>query len=285
MSKNSEQKALYNKGMFDGHDGFRLFERSWLPEGEPKAAVIIIHGYAEHSERYTHVAEYLTRSQYAVYAFDLRMHGRSGGVKAYVKAFEDYLADMDIFIKKVRESIGKKPLFVLGHSMGGTIAVLYVIQRKTDIRGLILTGPALKLGEDIPPILIKLSGFIGAILPHLPTMKLDCSAISRDPEVIRKYDTDQLVYRGGTPARTGAEIVKAIGIIQERMAEITLPILIMHGTGDRLANVDGSKELYKRARSKDKALKLYEGFYHEILNEPEKEQVLRDIVAWLDAHQ
>lgn len=284
MSMNDNQKVPYNKGMFNGHDGFRLFERWWQPTGEAKAAVVIIHGYAEHSERYNHVAVYLTNNRYAVYTFDLRMHGRSGGVKAYVKTFDDYLSDVDIFLKKVRSGIGDKPVFLLGHSMGGTIATLYVIQHKNVLRGLMLSGPALKLGEDIPPILIKLSGFIGKILPHLPTIKLDCSAISKDPEVIRKYDTDPLVYRGGTPARTGAELVRAINMIQERMSEITLPILIMHGTADRLANVDGSRQLYERARSKDKTLKLYDGLYHEILNEPEKDVVLRDIVAWLDAH-
>ncbi|MBN2179336.1 MAG: lysophospholipase [Deltaproteobacteria bacterium] len=280
MSQNISTK----EGMFEAADGFQLFERWWVPEGETKAVVVIVHGLAEHSGRYSHVAKRLNEDGYAVYTFDLRLHGRSGGAKAFVKSFDDYLADLDVFLARVREKEPQKPLFLLGHSMGGTISALFAITRKPDIRGLLLSAAALKMGDDISPILISLSGIIGSILPKLPTVKLDSGAISKDPEVIKKYDTDPLNYRGGTPARTGAEIVRATRIIQERMEEINVPILIMHGTADRLANIEGSKELNERARSADKTLKLYEGLYHEILNEPEKEEVMDDIIEWMNSH-
>jgi len=280
----SNNISVKNEGMFEASDGFQLFERWWVPEGETKAVVVIVHGFAEHSGRYSHVAKRLNENGYAVYTFDLRLHGRSGGAKAFVKSFDDYLADLDVFIARVREREPQKPLFILGHSMGGTITTLYTITRKPDITGLMLSGAALKMGDDISPILISLSGIIGSILPKLPTVKLDSSAISRDAEVIKSYDADPLNYRGGTPARTGAEIVRATRTIQERMEEIDVPLLIMHGTADRLANIEGSKELNERARSADKTLKLYEGLYHEILNEPEKDEVMNDMVEWMNSH-
>jgi len=274
----------HERGMFDARDGFRLFERWWLPQGESKATVIIVHGFGEHSERYVHVAQHLTEQGYGVYAFDLRYHGRSGTPKAYVRSFDDYLSDLDVFLERTRAREPGKPLFLLGHSLGGAIVTLFTITRKPDIRGIILSSPALMISDEVSPLLIKLSGFIGRILPKLPTVKLDCTAISRDPEVVRRYDTDPLVYRGGTPARTGAELVRAIRIIQARMEEIALPLLIIHGTADRLAKPEGSKQLYERVSTSDKNLKIYEGLYHETMNEPEKEQVLSDIAQWLDAH-
>jgi alpha-beta hydrolase superfamily lysophospholipase len=168
--------------------------------------------------------------------------------------------------------------------MGGAIVTLFAMTRKPDVKGLILSGPALKISDDISPLLVRLSSIIGKVLPKLPTIKLDSSGISRDPEVVKRYDNDPLVYRGGIPARTGAEITGATRKIQAEMETITLPLLILHGTDDRLADPEGSKELYQRVQSKDKTLKLYEGYYHEVMNEPEKELVLADIVEWTERH-
>ena len=273
-----------NEGSFESTDGLRLFEQWWQPEAAPKAAVVIVHGFAEHSTRYTHVAEHLSSHGYAVATFDLRGHGRSEGRRAFIRSFDEFLADLDLFLARVCERYKGIPVFLLGHSMGGGITPLFVITRKPDINGLVLSAGALKISSDISPLLIRISGIVGRILPKLPTIKLDSSAISRDPEVVKSYDSDPLNYRGGTPARVGAEIVRATRRIQAQMEAITLPLLILHGTADRLTDVEGSKQLYARAGSKDKTLKLYEGLYHEILNEPEKGQVLDDVVQWLDAH-
>ena len=139
----------------------------------------------------------------------------------------------------------------------------------------------MEIGRSIPPLLVRLSGFVGRVAPKLPTIKLDASAISRDPKEVEAYERDPLVYRGGIRARTGAEINRAIEEIKSRMEDVTLPLLIMHGTADRLTEVEGSKQLDARSRSDDKQLKLYEGLFHELLNEPEKEQVLLDIQEWL----
>ncbi len=270
------------EGSFKTYDGLNLFEQRWQPATEPKAVIVIIHGYAEHSGRYAHVAEYLVNHGYAVETFDLRSHGKSSGKNTQIKSFDEFLSDVDLFLTRVKERHPNTKLFLLAHSMGGTITTLFAITRKPDIKGIILSGATLKLSDEISPLLVRMSSIIGKILPKLPTIKLDGNAVSRDPEIVQKYNTDPLNYRGGIPARTGAEFNRAIKLIQKQMELVTLPLLILSGTADRLSDPEGSKQLYERAQSKDKTLKLYEGLYHEILNEPEKEKVLGDIVAWMD---
>jgi alpha-beta hydrolase superfamily lysophospholipase len=274
----------HDTGRFEAADGMNLFEQWWRPEAEPKATLVIVHGYAEHSTRYTHVGEHLANQGFAVETFDLRGHGQSEGKRAFVRSFDQYLVDLEQFLERVRQRMKTKDMFLLGHSMGGAIVTLFAITRKPDVKGLILSGPALKISDDISPFLVRLSSMIGMVLPHLPTIKLDSGGISRDPEIVKHYDNDPLVYRGGIPARTGAEITRATRMIEAEMETITLPMLILHGTDDRLADPEGSKSLNQRAQSQDKTLKLYEGYYHEVMNEPEKELVLADIVEWTDRH-
>jgi alpha-beta hydrolase superfamily lysophospholipase len=271
----------HEDGSFKTYDGLNLFEQRWQPATEPKAVIVIIHGYAEHSGRYAHVADYLVNHGYAVETFDLRSHGKSSGKNTQIRSFDEFLSDVDLFLKRVKERHPSQKLFLLGHSMGGLISSLFVVVRKPDLKGLMLSGASLKISDAISPLLVKLSSVIAAILPKLPTIRLEGTAVSRDPEVVKKYDNDPLNYRGGIPARTGAEFNRAMKHIQKQMEAISLPLLIMHGTADRLADPAGSKQLYERAQSNDKTLKLYEGFYHEILNEPEKEKVLADIVEWV----
>lgn len=278
----TKSQTKREEGNFKANDGLNLFEQRWQPAKKTKSVIVIIHGYAEHSGRYAHVADYLVDHGYAVETFDLRSHGKSDGKNTFIRSFDDFLSDVDLFLKRVKERHPSKSLFLLGHSMGGLIASLFVVTRKPDVKGLMLSGASLKISDEISPLLVKLSSVIGAILPKLPTIRLDGTAVSRDPEVVKKYDSDPLNYRGGIPARSGAEFNRAMKQIQNQMGAITLPLLIMHGTGDRLADPAGSKQLYERAQSSDKTLKLYEGFYHEILNEPEKETVMGDIVEWVN---
>jgi len=278
----SKFQVQHEESRFETYDGLNLFEQKWHPVSEPKAVIIIIHGYAEHSGRYAHVAEYLVNHGYAVETFDLRSHGKSDGKKTYIRSFDEFLSDVDLFLKRVQQQHQRKGIFLLGHSLGGTIAVLFVFTRKADLKGIILSGATLKISDDISPLLVRMSSIVGKILPKLPTIKVDCNDLSHDLEVVKEYDNDPLVYRGGIPARTGAEFTRATKLIQKQMKLVTLPMLILSGTADRLSDPEGSKQLYERADSRDKTLKLYNGFYHEILNEPEKERVLEDIVEWLD---
>jgi acylglycerol lipase len=276
-------KAKHGSGEFEGAGGIRLHEQWWRPEGESRAAIAVVHGLYDYSDYYAPVAEQFVRSNYSVYAFDLRGHGRSEGDRSFVSAFDDYLADLDRFLGRTRDREKGKPVIILAHSMGGAIATLFVIKRQPELRGLLLSGAALKEGSDVSPLLKRVTPIIGSLFPKLPAAKLDLNAASRDREVVKRKQNDPLIDHKAIPARTGAEILKAIDQIQAQMETVTLPTLIMHGTADRWTNPEGSKQLYARARSTDKTLKLYDGFYHEILSDPEKARVLDDVFQWLNA--
>ncbi len=281
----AEAIIQHSEGYFTASQGAQLYQQWWLPQAEMRGLVVICHGIAEHSGRYAHVARALCTQGYGAGSFDLINHGQSGNRSIFVDSFDHYLADIDIFLKQALQKAAGKPVFMLGHSMGGTITTLYVITRQLHkLRGIILSAPAVKIGSDISPFLIKISGILSALTPHLKIVTLDNSSISKDPEVMQRYDADPLNYREGVPARTGAELNRAIGRIQANFKAIQLPFLLMHGTADRLADINGSHMLYEQAASEDKTFKTYEGLYHEIMNEPEKETVFSDIITWLNAH-
>ncbi|MEE8359289.1 MAG: lysophospholipase [Candidatus Omnitrophota bacterium] len=271
--------------LFKDVDGLSLFEQRWQPDGDIKAAIVIVHGFAEHSNRYIHVAECLTRRGYAVYAFDLPGHGRSEGPRALVSSFNNYLSCLARFLDRVSKRESGRPVFLLGHSMGGTIAVLLAITQDLSVRGLILSGPLLKASEKIAAPVMFFISVAGALFPSLPVLKeINSNKVSSDPGVAKRYNDDPLVYHGKLLAGEAREINRAIGRIQKKMEGISLPLLILHGTGDRLVDIEGSRQLYARAGSSDKTIKLYKGFYHEILNEPGKDKVLSDVITWLDTH-
>ena len=265
---------------FEAADGLRLYEQSWMPDGEPKAVVALIHGAAEHSGRYAHLAAFLKHHGYGLAGYDLRGHGRSAGRRMFVRSFHEHVDDAMIFLSR----LDHRPVFLLGHSMGGTAAALLALTRTPRINGLVLSGPLLEVGGDFSPLKVHAVKILGRILPRLPVEKLDSGSISRDAHVVAQYENDPLVYHGSIPAATAAAGVRAIGEIKRREQDLELPVLVMHGTTDRLAGVEGSKRFYRRVRSDDKTLKLYEGLYHEIFNEPEKERVMEDLLEWLQAH-
>jgi len=269
---------------FSGRDGLRLYRCAWLPEAPPRAAVALVHGIHEHSGRYASLAGALNAHGYAVYAFDLRGHGRSAGQRAWIASFEELLDDVEVFLEQLRREAPGLPLFLLGHSMGGEVAAWLVITRQPCLDGLILSAPALGVGGKVFPVLRHLARFFSWLFPRLRLTRLGCRFMSRDPQVIEDFRNDPLVYHGKFPLRTGAEILRIIRRIQERMEEVQLPLLVMHGTRDFVTDCRGSRQLYERAASPDKTLHLYEGLYHEIFNEPERDQVIGDLIAWLNAH-
>ncbi|MHB8377904.1 MAG: alpha/beta hydrolase [Dehalococcoidia bacterium] len=277
-----QQTVRTQEGSFAAAGGLRLFERRWLPDGEPRAALAIVHGYAEHSGRYAHVGEALAGRGYAAFAFDLRGHGRSDGARAFVRSFGEYLADLRIFLARVSAAAPGRPLFLLGHSMGGTIVALAAVAAPPPVEGVLLSGAGLTLA-GAPRLSQAVMLAFGRIAPRLPLRRLAAADVSRDAEVVRAYDEDPLVYRGRMRAGLVAAMIRAVRRIDAGMEDVTLPLLIMHGTADALTEPEGSRELYGRARSADKTLKLYDGLYHEILNEPERAQVIGDIAGWLDA--
>lgn len=276
-------KIRHLEGSFQGTGGLRLFRQGWVPKHGLRAVVCLVHGIGEHSGRYDHLASWLAARRFAVEAFDLRGHGHSDGLRAYVHSFDLYLDDLQIKLDQIRAEYTGVPVFLLGHSMGGTIVTLYTIRMQPNLSGLIVSAPSILPSEEVSPILIRLSSLMGTLLPRLPTVKLDTGALSRDPEVVRQYDQDPLVYHRGVRARTGAELFRAMKEIRENMEAVRLPLLILQGTADRLVEPTGSKFLYKQAESEDKTLHLYEGFYHENFNDPDNLRVFEDVLAWLEA--
>ena len=268
---------------FAAGDGLRLLERRWRPGGESRGEVLVVHGFTGHGGRYAPAAAALTARGYGVSAMDLRGHGKSDGPRCWVRRFDEYLDDLDAHFRGVVQRAGEKPLFVLGHSLGGLIALLWCIGRRPEgLRGLILSGPALQVRHELYPWLRRLAGVASVLFPRLRLVRMGGRYISRDPAIVAQFRDDPLVYHGRFPVRTGAEILRAGDLARAQFERLRTPLLILHGTADRVAAVEASEELVRRAESADKTLRLYAGLYHEVLNEPEKEQVRAEVIQWLD---
>ncbi len=276
-------KAVHESGMFLGAGGLRLFRQSWRPRGAHKAAVVMVHGLKDHSSRYAAAAEHLASHGYAVHAFDLRGHANSDGPRVYVDAFEQYLEDLDLFLKQVAEQEGIRPIFLFGHSMGGAIVTLYTMTQRPKLQGLLLSAPALVPGRNVSRFLIGVTRVLGRLFPKLPVLKLEDAAFSRDPAVVRAIQADPLVSQKPGPARTAASLLMALRRIDGRMEDLEVPFLAMHGTDDRLTEPEGSRRLHARAKSADKSLKLYPGLAHDLLHEPERATILADMLGWMEA--
>jgi acylglycerol lipase len=275
--------VVHADGVFTGARGTQLYEQSWRPaKGEARAVVVLVHGLKDHSARYQALAEALALEGFAVHAFDLRGHGRSEGVRVWVDTFDDYLDDLDIFMRRVRASSPGRPVLLFGHSMGGAIATLYTLTHKPDLAGLALSGAALAV--DVSAVTVGGTKVVAGLAPNAGVFQLDLRQFSRDPAVVAACSTDPLVYQPGAPARTARELLGALDRIQSGMEEITVPLLAMHGGEDKVTPPAGSRELVQRARATDKTLKIYPGLYHDLLHEPEKAQVTADLVKWLRDH-
>jgi acylglycerol lipase len=274
---------IRGEGRFSASDGTELYERWWLPERAAKATIVIIHGLGEHIGRYDRLALDLNARGYAIFGYDHRGHGRSGGTRGYIDSFAQLVQDATTFLGHVRSRRPPEPVFLYSQSMGGTIVTTWAIAHPPDVRGVLLASPGLKVAEGFSPLLISVGRVVAKVFPKLPTQKFPSRYLSRDPAVVRAYDADPLVYHGGVRARTGTEILDAIQRVNERMEKMTLPFLVFHGTDDKLTDCEGSRELHARATSTDKTLHLYDGLYHETVNEPARDKVLADILSWLDA--
>lgn len=274
----------HTEGSFAAFDGATIFHQAWVPDDEPKAVVLLVHGLAEHSGRYGHVARALVDAGYAVHALDHRGHGKSSGKRAFVKRYDEFLRDLHQFRTMVEREHGGLPLVVLGHSMGGNIAMEYVLGNQDGIAALVLSGPALKVGDDFSPVQLKLFKVISKVAPGLRPRGLSADAISRDPAVVAAYRSDPLVFTGKITAGLGAAVIGAMEGFPGRYEQLRLPILVLHGTDDQLADVAGSRELEAKATNADLTAHYYEGWYHEVFSEPEHDRVLADLTSWLDAH-
>lgn len=275
MGATHEERGLPAK------DGVRLYTQVWRPVGIPRAALLIVHGLKDHSERYAEVAVDLNARNIAVTAFDLRGHGRSEGRRAWVRRFDEYLDDLDLVLRTVREEYPTTPLFLFGHSMGGAIVTRYVIERRPSVTGVVLSAPALEPAASVSRGAIWFTKFLSAIAPGAAVFRTANADFSRSPAVVTAMDQDPLIYQQPAPARTAAELLRAMARIQQKRSQLTTPFLVLHGTADRLTNPAGSQALRDGAASVDKTLHLYPGLYHDLLHEPEQATVFADMIAWL----
>jgi alpha-beta hydrolase superfamily lysophospholipase len=287
-ARETAKTMSHHEERFTTPDGLSLYGQRWLPELPAGTVVAVVHGFVEHSGRYARLAEHLNRQGYAVYAMDLRGHGRSEGPRCFVRRFDQYLEDLDLFLDRVAAAEPDKPLFLFGHSMGGLIVAQWAISRparQAAARGLVLSGPALRVGRRLFPLLRHLAWIASLLAPRMPVVRLGWRRISRDPAVVEDFRRDPLVFHGRFPVRTGAEILAAMRSVGRRMERLESPLLILHGTGDCICDVEGSLQLDRRAGSTDKTLRLYNGLYHDLFHEPERAEVLADLLAWLDARR
>ena len=257
---------MRKEGTFRGLGDLLLYYQYWLPPGESKAILMVAHGFAEHSGRYTHVAGYFVERGYAVYALDHRGHGRSEGERVYVEQFTDYVDDLKTFYDIIRKDNPGKKIFLIGHSMGSAITLLYTARYQDELAGMVTSGGGIGSSDE-------------SSQPRRPANQpLPTDFLSRDPAVIEAYVNDPLVYRGPVPNRLGG----MMGDIAEVVPLIKIPALIM--AGDDVADGARSQNLFEKLGSEDKTIKRYYGLRHEIFNEPEQLQVFSDLEAWLEDH-
>lgn len=263
--------------------GDKLFYQSWTPDA-PRAVAVLAHGYAEHLGRYDHVAERLARNGIAVVAIDQWGHGRSDGTRGFVPRFSVLLDGMTSLLSNVKDTFPNLPRILIGHSMGGLIGVAHLLEAQADYAGAVLSGPAVKPAEAPTMVTRIIGNLLSRLMPHTGILQIDSSAISRDPAVVAAYRDDPLVHTGKMSARLASEILGAMAMVQTRAAEIRLPVLIVHGSEDHLASPIGARELFEKLGSSDKAFHDFLGLYHEVFNEPERDEVLQLVVEWVLEH-
>jgi alpha-beta hydrolase superfamily lysophospholipase len=274
----------HQEGFFKGVRDANIYFQSWLPESEPKAVLLIVHGLAEHSGRYMNIINHFVPLGYAVFGIDHLGHGKSDGTRVYVKRFEDYTDMLKIYFDKIRCWQPGKPIFLVGHSMGGLISAVFLLDHQDELTGAVLSGAAVKVPNNITPAILVVGRMLSALMPRFGLIGLDAKGVCRDPAVVQAYVSDPLVFKGKTTARLAAEMLKAMRYVSAAATKITLPIMIVQGSADKLVDPAGAQMLHDLVSSADKEIRIYDGFYHEVFNEPEHDKVLRDVEIWLKSH-
>jgi alpha-beta hydrolase superfamily lysophospholipase len=262
--------------------GLRIFVRSWQPDGESRAVIVICHGVNSHGGQYTWAAEQLTIAGFSVYALDLRGRGKSEGDRFYVDDVSEYAGDVATVVRVAKSRAPGLPVILLGHSAGGVTSCVYTLDHQAELAGLICESFAFQVPAP-GAVLTAIKG-LSRIAPRLPVLTLKNRDFTRDPQALRALNDDPLIANEKQPAKTVAALVRADERLAREFSRIVLPVLILHGTSDRATRPSGSRRFYEAAGSKDKTLKLYEGHFHDLLNDIGKEQVMADIMDWLDAH-
>ncbi len=269
---------------FEGVGGVRIVYDVWEPDDEdPRGVVVLCHGYAEHARRYDHVAQRFGESGLAVYALDLRGHGRSGGKRVYLRNISEYTEDFHTLLGIAAAEYPELKIVVLGHSMGGGVVFAYGVEHPDDYAAMVLSGPAVAAQDGVSPVMVFVAKALGQILPGLPVEQLPTDAVSRDPDVVAAYNADPMVHHGKLPAGIARALIGVGETMPARAPALTSPLLIVHGEQDKLIPVQGSRHLMECVGSQDKHLTVYPELYHEVFNEPERAAVLDDVASWIEA--
>jgi alpha-beta hydrolase superfamily lysophospholipase len=275
----------HQEGFFDGVRGAQTYYQCWLPEGEPKAVLFIVHGLAEHSGRYMHIVNHFVPLGYAVYGHDYFGHGKSEGTRVFVKQFEDITKPLEKYFDMVRTFQPNKPIVLVGHSLGGLISSRHLLDHQSNYVGAILSGPLIKPSDQPSPFLLFLLNWVAAIIPKLGVRQLESDVMSTDPKEVEGYVSDPLVHPGKVTAGISAAMFGAMSYVTSHASQITLPLLIVQGGADATVDPAGAQLLHDTVGSSDKTIKVYEDYYHEVFNEPKarRGKVFQDIQDWLEA--
>lgn len=278
-------EVAYQKGHFVGGGGLKLFEQSWRPDKPPRAVVVLVHGLKDHSSRYRDLGIHLAYRGVAVYAFDLRGHGYSEGVRDHIDSLDNAVTDVEALVTLVRDRQPGKPIYLVGQGFGASLAAVYAARKadpKSPVAGLVLSAPPLR-GN------VKRSERVGTraaaiFSPRTHQLEIDLAKWSSDPSVVAAWRTDPLVYDGQPTASTAGEVLRASDELQKRAGELKLPLLVMFGSADVVASADQGKALVEHAGATDKNFQLYEGLFHDLFREPRRSEVIGDVLTWVSNH-
>ena len=272
----------HETGDFAGRGGVRLFSQRWLPESPPRGAVVNLHGLGDHSGLYVALVEHLVERGFAVHAFDQRGHGHSAGQRAYLDSWADFREDLDTFLGAVRRESPGLPVFLVGNSLGGLIALEYTLTRSEGLNGVVAVSPPLgRVG--VPPVLMALGRVMSRIWPRFSLeAHMDLGNLSRDPLAAAELLNDPLFHRQGT-ARLSTEVTAAIARVQAAAPTFRVPVLLLHGGDDRMVPPDGTRKFFAALGAPDRTYHEYPGAYHALFADLDAARVLADLTAWMTA--
>jgi len=278
-----EDEMKHTETNWKANDGLDIFAQSWEPAiVQPKAVICLVHGLGEHTSRYVHVAEAFTKDGFIIFGADLHGHGRSGGPRGHISSIEDFMQDIDVLLAQARTRYPGLPIILYGHSLGGILVLHYSLLRKPNIKGVIATSSGLHTALEKQYTKVMLAKILGALIPNTTLASgLDPKSISRDEKVVQAYMNDPLVH-DKVSLGFGKIMIGVTTWTLAHAAEFPLPLLLMHGKADLIAFPSSSTEFAAALREKC-TLVLWDDAYHELHNEPEKEEVFKTMNLWMNA--